>query len=217
MSNTEDNTDKKPVKSAENTARKRNSTKKKAGKKKTTTKGQKVNTTTKSKELTIKQKRYIQAITDIDNKETLGNGTRSVMKAYNINNYGTAAGQSTALLKKPEVKEEITRILEEIGMSSKVRMSVLKSVALGETISKSTTSGITYDNNGTPHDYKTVTEQEPTARDRIAAINTIEKVAGTYDRNRAKADVMSSELKAAILRQKKDYTRTVNNSENDDK
>ena len=152
-----------------------------------------------SKTLTLKQQGFINAYTD-PNGITYGNKTQSYMKGYNTDNKGVASVEGSRLLVNPRVNSEIDRVIDELNMGSKVRLQRLNEVLTGN--HTTTTQTTTQDKDGNEYTSKTI--KSPTARDTLQAIDLLSKIDGTYDKNKVKADVMSSELKSLIKSHRKE-------------
>ena len=150
------------------------------------------------KPLNIKQQLFVNNITDIDNN-TLGNATQSYIAAYPGSTYATAATEASKNLKKPHIQDAIQQILSEIGMESKVRLQALKEVITGDYIQ--TTVNTT--KKGKKILYKSTSTRTPSAGERIKAVDTVEKIAGTYDKNKVTAEAVSQELKDLFKRYRK--------------
>jgi hypothetical protein len=60
--------------------------------------------------LTIKQRKFIKEYA------RTGNGTQSVLSAYNIKNKQVASNYSTELIKKPLIKKSIEQVLNRSGL-----------------------------------------------------------------------------------------------------
>lgn len=169
------------------------------------------NTTQKAKKknlinLTLKQKDFISNYTDIDNKTTYSNGTQSVMKAYGYDNTNMSAVHANNLLSNSKVKSEVERILDELNLDTKVRLKAIKSIIEGKDTQETTTITQKLDNQGNAigDTYKATTTKAPRASDKLKAIDLLGKIDGTYDKNKAKADVVSNELKAIFRQQRRE-------------
>ena len=152
--------------------------------------------------MTLKQKGFIANITDIDNPKTFSNGTRSVMKAYNYDNTNMAAVQANNLLSNPKVQSEVDRIMHELDLGPKVRLKAIKKIVEGD----HTQTTVNTTKKGRKTLYKSTTVKSPRASDVIKAVDLLSKIDGTYDKNKAKADVVSTELKAIFRQQRAELT-----------
>lgn len=150
--------------------------------------------------MTPKQQAFINYYTNINNPKTFGNATQSTIKAYNNNNHNYAKVQGSRLIANDNIKSEIDRVLKELNLDSKVRLKAIKEVILANY--KQETETISTDKAGNTYTAKTY--KTPSARERLQAVDLIEKISGTYDKNKAKADIMSSELKSLIKQQRKE-------------
>ena len=153
-----------------------------------------------SKQLTLKQQSFIDNYTDPENGITYGNATQSYLKAHSGITYDTAKQEGHRNLTKPYIKNEIERIIDEIGLGSKVRMQAINSIITNN--HHTTTTTTTHDKDG--NEYTSTTVKTPTARELITAVDLVERITGTYDKNKVKADVMSSELKQLIKSHRKE-------------
>ena len=79
------------------------------------------------KKLTMKEKGFVNSYTDIDSKETFGNGVQSVMKNYNVKNENTAGVMAHELLRNPKVLSVVQgRILKKEELQDKLGSLVEK-------------------------------------------------------------------------------------------
>lgn len=154
--------------------------------------------------MTLKQRDFIANYTDINNPITYSNGTQSVRQAYNYSSDNTAAATASRMLTNNKVKSEIDRVLSELNMGTKVRLKVLNKVLTGSHRQKTMTR--TTDKEG--HEYTAITVKTPTASDALKAIDLLGKIDGTYDKNKAKADVVSADLKDIMRRHRRELTGT---------
>ena len=157
--------------------------------------------------MTLKQRDFINNYTDI-NTNTYGNGTQSVKQAYNYSDDNSAAVTANRLLSNTKVKSEVERIIHELDLGPKVRLMAVKKIIEGSDKQKTTTITTKLDSKGkkTGETYKAVTTKAPTASDKIKAIDLLGKIDGTYDKNKAKADFVSTELKAIFRVQRAELT-----------
>ena len=156
--------------------------------------------------MTLKQKDFIANYTDKDNPITYSNGTQSVMKAYGYDNTNMSAVHANTLLSNSKVKSEVERILDELDMGTKVRLESIKEIIRGSDTQETVTVTTKLDKEGnkTGDTYRAVTTKAPTASDKLKAIDLLGKIDGTYDKNKAKADVVSNELKAIFRQQRRE-------------
>ena len=82
-------------------------------------------TSKKPRKLTLKQKGFAKAYTDIENPVTFSNATQSVKLAYNIDNNKTASVIGTENLGKLSIQNEIQEIMERQGIGIEQRSSKL--------------------------------------------------------------------------------------------
>ncbi|HLE25143.1 MAG TPA: terminase small subunit [Thermodesulfobacteriota bacterium] len=75
----------------------------------------------KRRELSLKEKKF--AIEYVKNK---GNGTAAVKEVYDVKSNVNAAAQAYQKLLKPEIKEEITKILDDNGLDQQFIAQNLK-------------------------------------------------------------------------------------------
>jgi hypothetical protein len=79
------------------------------------------------KKLTPKERGFVNSYTDIDSKETFGNGVQSVMKNYNVKNENTAGVIAHELLRNPKVLSVVQgRILKKEELQDKLGSLVEK-------------------------------------------------------------------------------------------
>lgn len=79
------------------------------------------------KKLTPKERGFVNSYTDIDSKETFGNGVQSVMKNYNVKNENTAGVMAHELLRNPKVLSVVQgRILKKEELQDKLGSLVEK-------------------------------------------------------------------------------------------
>jgi len=71
------------------------------------------------KKLTMKERGFVKSITDVNNKETFGNGTQSALKHYNVKSETVAASIASENLRKPHIIEAVEkRILKKEDLQS---------------------------------------------------------------------------------------------------
>lgn len=147
-----------------------------------------------------RQEVFVSKYTDINDPKTFSNATQSALVACNSSTREVASVQGTRLLSNVSVKNAIDEQLKELNLDSKVRLKAIKEVILANY--KQETETISTDKAGNTYTAKTY--KTPSARERLQAVDLIEKISGTYDKNKAKADIMSSELKSLIKQQRKE-------------
>ena len=150
------------------------------------------------RKLTLKQQLFIDNYVNKDNPKTFSNGTQSVMEAYNYDNKNMSAVQANNLLSNSNVVDSIQQYIDDLGMGSKVRLKSINQVITGKHLK--TTSTITTDTEGKK--YKSITTTSPSASETLKAVDLVEKITGTYDKNKAKADIITEELKGLIRKQR---------------
>ena len=150
--------------------------------------------------MTLKQQGFINAYTDVENGLTYSNATQSVKEVYGYTDDNSAAVTGNRLLSNTKVISEIEQHIKDLNMGSKVRLQALNEVLQGNHTQTTTTT--TQDKDG--NEYTSKTLKSPTARDRLQAIDLLSKIDGTYDKNKVKADVMSTELKSLIKSHRKE-------------
>ncbi len=175
-------------------------TKKKPAKSKTPGKGQ--NKKKLAKKLNLQHQQFIDNYTDINNTDTFNNATQSYLQTYPKAQYNTAQVQSSRLLSTPMIQGSIEALIDELNMGAKVRLNTINQVLTGRHEQKTTTTSQDKDGN----EYTATTVKSPTASDTLKAVDLLAKIDGTYDKNKAKADVVSTELKELIRAQRKDLT-----------
>ena len=148
----------------------------------------------------LNHKQFINFYTDIDNKETFLNATQSYLNVYGNRSRHSASVQASKLMSRRDLRSEIDRIIQELDLGEKVRLKAIKDVLTGVYTQETVTEAEDKDGNK----YKSVVSKTPSARERLHAVDLLSKIDGTYDKNKAKADVMSAELKSLIKQHRKD-------------
>jgi len=133
----------------------------------------------KERKLTPKQKRFAEAYTDITNKQTFGNGTQSVLIAYNTESTDTAKRLAHDLTTKPNVLNYIEELNAKHGNSIEERSKVLAMCAQGTMQSETITRQIDGDGNVTA-ETRNVKGISPAQI--LKAIDLSNKVEGIYNR-----------------------------------
>ncbi len=158
----------------------------------------------KREELNLQHKLFIHNYTNIDNPKTFNNGTQSYKATYPGVQLDTANSNASRLLSKGNIQDSIELMVKELQLGPKVRLQAIKEVISGR--HNQTTTSTT--KQGRKILYKSTSVKSPSANEVIRAVDLVEKITGTYDKNRAKADVMSSELKSLLRRHRKELTGT---------
>ena len=158
----------------------------------------------KKRKLNLQHKLFIDNLTNIDNPKTFNNATQSYAAAYPMSTIQAAGPSGCDLLKNPMIKTSIEQIISDMELGPKVRLKAIKRVLSGD--HKQTTVTTSKDRDGNV--YTATSIKSPTASDTLKAVDVLNKTDGTYDKNRAKADVMSSELKSLLRRHRKELTGT---------
>lgn len=152
--------------------------------------------------MTLKQRDFIANYTNIDNPKTYSNATQSVKQSYGYSDDNSAAVMGNHLLSNSKVIDSIEQNIIDLGMESKVRLKAINEVINGthrqETVTETT------DKDGNTYTSKTL--KAPRASDLVKAVDLIEKITGTYDKNKAKADVVSADLKDIMRRHRRELT-----------
>ena len=127
--------------------------------------------------LSIKQRDFLNSYID-KNSPTYGNITRSYMKAYNTDNYNSAAASGFELLKRPRIITEYERLCNQYGLGSKVRMTAMAEIVSGNYQQKTTKHMYSKDKgtNRMVLTGKTEETKTPTARERLTGIQIIERL-----------------------------------------
>ncbi len=152
--------------------------------------------------MNIKHQDFISKYTDPNNSVTYGNGTQAVQAVYHYPSDKTAGVQATRLLKIDSVRSDVERIISELNMGAKVRLNAINCIITGKHRQETTTT--TVDAEG--KEYKSTTLKAPRASDIVKAVDLVEKITGTYDKNRAVTDAVSVELKAVFRAQRAELT-----------
>jgi phage terminase small subunit len=148
-----------------------------------------------AKEINLQQQLFIDNYID-QSKDTFNNATQSYLAAYGNKSYKSAQVQASRLLSKPIIQDTIEQLIEELNMGPKVRLKNIEAIITGKHRQETVTTSTDADGK----EYTSKTLKGPRASDVIKAVDLVEKITGTYDKNRAKADVVSTELKALIKR-----------------
>lgn len=155
-----------------------------------------------AKKINIQHKLFIDNFIDIDNPKTFNNQTQSYAAAFPATSLESARRSASQLMTKPDVQTEMERLIDQIGLESKVRLNVIKDIMTGVDVQETVTTST--DTEG--KEYTSTVLKSPTASDKLKSIDILYKVDGTYDKNRVKADVISTELKSIMRRQRKELT-----------
>ena len=131
-----------------------------------------------STRLSPKEKAFVHAYVDKDNPKTFGNGTQSALKAYKHKTEPVAASQASNMLRKPKIQNYLELVCEDQDMGIADRVRILAATAHGRT-TKRTESYRVEDGIET---LSGVVVAEPPHRDRISAIDVLNKATGAYDR-----------------------------------
>ncbi len=151
--------------------------------------------------LTLKQQAFIDNYINPDSP-TYSNGKQSVIQAYGYDNPNSASVTASNLLTNTKVLSEMDRLLDELNMGAKVRLQSINSIMTGKHTQKTTTT--TTDAEGKK--YRAVTVKAPTASDVLKSIDLLARIDGTYDKNKVKADLVSTELKGLIKKHREELT-----------
>ena len=135
--------------------------------------------TRKPRKLTPKQKLFADSYTDITNKKTFGNGTQSVLKAYNTDKPDTAKALAVEILASPNVQSYIEQLNAQAGNSIEERSKILAQVTSGTLVSQ--VSSTQYDKDGNVIS-RTVVDKGVPASQILRAIDLSNKVEGIYNR-----------------------------------
>lgn len=143
---------------------------------------------------TPRQRAMVHAYIDC-NSPTYSNKAASARAAgYREGGNPTAVGRK--VLGNTNVRSYMREIMDAAGLGDDVRAMELARIARGDA-TRSIRSTTTYRDGST---VETVTDRPVTPAEQIRAIETANKMLGLYDRNRATADAMSTELRAQIKR-----------------
>ena len=161
-----------------------------------------------AKKIKIKEQLFIDNYTDTDNTTTLGNGTQSMIAVSPELTYNSARTKASLLLTNNAIQSAIEQQIELIGLGSKVRLQTIKDVITGQDLQETITTTKKLDKEGkeTGERYEATTIKTPRASDKLKAIDLLSKIDGTYDKNRVRADVMSSELKTLVRAHRRELT-----------
>jgi phage terminase small subunit len=140
--------------------------------------------------MTNKQRAFIAAYTNCDNKTTYLNATQSYLSAYDAN-YGTASTEGRRSLLKPAIQNEIKTILEGMGIGTLVRIGKIKDIIEGKHKTKSETLQYSIDKDTGEErlSSKQISISEPKASTILKAEELLFKIDGTLDKVRVEADI----------------------------
>jgi hypothetical protein len=126
---------------------------------------------------------------------TFGNGTQSYLVVAPDVGYDTARSSAVRMLANDSVSTSICDILNKANMGLEVRVDSIRRIIshkdIGRTVSKV---------RHTEDETITTTESGPGYRDVLKAVDVLNKVDGLYDRNRAAADIASTEYRSLVKR-----------------
>ena len=152
--------------------------------------------------MTLKQKALVEAITDKSNKETFGNGTKSVLKVYNTTDISTASSIASETLRKPEIQKAVHRILEDLGANIEHRIDLLWNIGQG----KSNRTTKRYNIKDSKAQLVEVIKAEPTHQERIKAMDVLNRLGGDYEKVKIASQLAIDKYRAlrkSILKDKK--------------
>lgn len=152
----------------------------------------------KKRKLKPKEKLFISNYTNPDSP-TFSNATQSVIALDKTLQHNSAGTIGSRLLQTVVVQESIDAIITELGMESKVRLNAVNKVITGKHLKRTKTTSTDSDGK----EYTSISETSPSASETLKAIDLVEKITGTYDKNKAKADVLSAECKNLLREHKK--------------
>lgn len=135
--------------------------------------------------MNINQERFVEAFTD-DSAKTFGNARQSAAVAYPNMSIESAGTHGHELLKKPQIQQSISDILEEENAGYKVRLKCLIDTALGRGDVKTRTVH--------PDGSETVVYKDIPHSQRLKAHELLLTLTGEKDIARAKASVASAEI-----------------------
>ena len=133
----------------------------------------------KPRKLTPKQKLFVDKYTDINDKKTFGNGTQSVLQAYNTTDPDTAKVMAHEILTTPNVQSYIEEINAKQGNSIEERSKMLAQVMSGTLVSQ--VSSAQYDKDGNLIS-RTIVDKGVPPSQILRAIDLSNKVEGVYNR-----------------------------------
>lgn len=138
----------------------------------------------KPRRLTLKQRSFIANYTD-PQSPTFGNGTRSVIAVTGRDgNEISARSQASEYLANPHIRSEIEQRIEEAGIEDRVRLRALRSVIMGEYMQTERTGR-----------RGKVTYRSPKAAEIVKAVETVNRMSGLYEKNRAQFSALSSRFR----------------------
>lgn len=142
--------------------------------------------------ITLKQKKLVEYYID-ENSPTYDNKTQSAIKA----GYSARAASSTAVetLKSRNVLSYLDYYADKYGVGREVRMNILADAAKGNITQTITTKQL---NANGDIERSTVVERTPTTKDRIQAVQEINKLTGAYNDAELQKEVASKTYKTLL-------------------
>ena len=125
--------------------------------------------------------------------DTYNNGTKSAMAAYNNDNYNSSAVQASDLLKKPKIQNLIREMTEKAGIGIQDRVDILATIARGKAVKL--TEMVSKDKKGEIKS-TTLVKNQPSCKDRINAIDVINKMDSTYTNAEAITRIAEDEYRS---------------------
>jgi phage terminase small subunit len=150
--------------------------------------------------LSIREKAFIQALTDKDS-DTFDHYGKAYAKAYGRELDQTASVSGSRLMKKDKIRTWIDDILEKQNAGIEVRVATLASIALNRTAPRRIKRQ-TVTRDGDIVDL--IEEHEPSHADRIKAVDVLNKLSGVYDTQRHNDRLAEIEYKELCKRNFKD-------------
>lgn len=152
--------------------------------------------------LSPKKKLFISKYADPES-DTFGNAKASAQAAKLGGTPGSCSVLAHRVLSEASVQLRVDEILTQYGASEEVRMSVLGAVLRGEHLSRTSTRTTGVDRDGNSIEHKTVQQRSPTAAEIIKANQLVERMRGTFDRNKEIARAAGRNLSHLYAQQRK--------------
>lgn len=139
--------------------------------------------------LTLKQKRFVHNLVD-PNSPTFSNQTQSYSEAYrrpvdDKNKYHAVAVDASINMTKPKIQSYIEQVMEDLGVGVKDRVQKLRDISNLEY-----TKTTIFKRNGKITGEK---EESPSPTEAIRAIDTLNKMDGTYEKRRIEGELAKGE------------------------
>lgn len=155
-----------------------------------------------TKQLTLREKSFLDHYTNPDTPATFGNATQSYSRVYHRPPDETSRTEGRRILTRPHVRNELEIITEKLGWNIEVRLGQLADISKGRTPNVSTTTTYSVGKNGKRKRTGVTETSVVRAADRIRAIAIANRMTG--------ADAVGDALRqVAVEETKRLYERVV--------